>query len=223
MRGHICKRGKNSYSLTISLGKDAATGKYKQQWVSVKGTKKDAEKRLAEILHQLDNGTFIEPGKTTLGEYLENWLKDYVRFNLRPKTAQGYQDIVRHHLIAGLGNVLLSQLKPEHVQGYYSHELERGLSAQSVRHYHAVLHKALESAVKLGMLARNPTDAISPPRVRRPEIQVWDQDDIARFLEAAKKTPYYVFFYTALYTGMRRNELLGLRWSDVDFVLCKSM
>ncbi len=66
MRGHITKRGKNSYSLAVSLGKDATTGKYKYQWVSVKGTKKEAEKRLSELLHQLDTGTFMKPGKTTL-------------------------------------------------------------------------------------------------------------------------------------------------------------
>ena len=74
MRGHITKRGKDSYSVVISLGKDPATGKYRYQWVSVKGTKKDAEKRLLELLHQLDTGTFVNPGKTTLAEYLQRWL-----------------------------------------------------------------------------------------------------------------------------------------------------
>ena len=70
MRGHIVKRGKNSYSLAVSLGRDAVSGKYKYQWMTVKGTKREAEKRLAELVHQLDNGTFIKPGKTTLAEYL---------------------------------------------------------------------------------------------------------------------------------------------------------
>jgi hypothetical protein len=83
MRGHIEKRGKDSYSIAISMGRDN-TGKYKYQWVSVKGTKKDAEKRLAEMLHQIDNGTFIKPGKTTLADYLEKWLKDYAWPNLAP-------------------------------------------------------------------------------------------------------------------------------------------
>ena len=89
MRGHITKRGKNSYSIAISLGKDATTGKYKYQWVSVKGTKKDAEKRLSELLHQLDNGTFMKPDKTTLAEYLMRWLNDYAWPNLSPRTAEG--------------------------------------------------------------------------------------------------------------------------------------
>ena len=84
MRGHIVKRGKNSYSLAVSMGKDAETGKYKYQWVTVKGTKKDAEKRLSELLNQIDNGTFMKPNKTTLTEYLERWLKDYAWSNLSP-------------------------------------------------------------------------------------------------------------------------------------------
>ena len=126
MRGHITKRGKNSYSVAVSLGKDATTGKYKYQWVSVKGTKKDAEKRLSELLHQLDNGTFIKPGKTTLGEYLEKWLEDYAWPNLAPRTAEGYESIVRCHLVPALGNIPLTQLKPEYLQRYYSEKLLDG-------------------------------------------------------------------------------------------------
>lgn len=126
MRGHIVKRARNSYSIAVSLGRDANTGKYKYQWVTVKGTKKDAEKRLAELLHQLDNGTFIKPGKTTLGEYLEKWLKDYVWPNLAPRTAEGYESIIRCHLVPALGNIPLTQLKPEHLQHYYAEKLSGG-------------------------------------------------------------------------------------------------
>jgi len=123
MRGHIVKRYENSYTIVLSLGIDPTTGKRKQQWVSVKGTKKEAEKRLAEILHQLDAGTFMKPSKTTLGEFLGRWLKDYVWPNLSPRTAEGYETIVKRHLIPGLGKLALTQLKPEHIQEYYSEKL----------------------------------------------------------------------------------------------------
>ena len=155
MRGHIRKRGKNSYSIKISLGKDAATGKYKSQWVSVKGTKKDAEKRLAELLHQLDNGTFIKPGKTTLAEYLERWLKDYVKPNLSPRGFERYESIARVHLIPSLGSITLAQLRPEHLQKHYTAKLDEGLSALTVRYHHTVIHKALQTAVKWGLVTRN--------------------------------------------------------------------
>jgi integrase len=228
MRGHIEKRGKNSYSIAISLGKDPTTAKYKYQWVSVKGTKKETEKRLAEILHQLDTGTFMKPGKTTLAEYLERWLKDYAWPNLAPRTAEGYEHIIRRHLIPALGNIPLTQLKPENLQRYYSEKLASGrcdgkgaLSPRTVRHHHVTLHDALENAVKWGLLSRNPADGVSPPRCQRPEWHTLSEDDIHTLLDAAQKTPYFALFHTALYSGMRRSELLALRWSDIDLLLCQ--
>lgn len=226
MRGHIVKRYKNSYTIVLTLGRDPATGKLKQQWVSVKGTKKEAEKRLAELLHQLDTGTFMKPGKTTLAEFLERWLKDYAWPNLAPRTAEGYQSIIRWHLIPQLGNITLTQLKPEHLQKYYAERLAKGrcngkggLTPLTVRHHHMALHRALQVAVKWGLIARNSADAIDPPSFQRREMRVMNEDNIETFLEAARSTPYYALFYLALFTGMRRSELLALRWSDVDLIL----
>jgi len=228
MRGHITKRGKDSYTIVLNLGRDPSTGKRKQQWVSVKGTKKEADKRLSELLSQLDNGIYIKPGKTTLAEFLELWLKDYAWPNLSPKTAEVYEYIIRRHLIPGLGRLTLTQLKPKHLQHYYADKLSNGridgkggLSPKTVRHHHVTLHDALQSAVKWGLLARNPADAVDAPRFQRPEIKIMSADEINRFLEAAKDTPYYAIFYLALFTGMRRSELLALRWSDVDLMLCQ--
>ena len=89
MRGHIKKRAKSSYSVVVDLGYDEH-GKRRRQWVTVKGTKRDAERRLAELLHQLDTGTFMKPCKTTVSEYLERWLQDYARPNLSPRTTEVY-------------------------------------------------------------------------------------------------------------------------------------
>jgi len=218
MRGHITKRGKNSYSIAISLGKDPTTGKYKQQWVSVKGTKKDADKRLAELLHQLDTGTFIKPSKTTLGEFLERWLKDYAKPNLSPRGFERYQGIIIKHIVPELGSIPLTQLKPEHLQKHYTRKLNNGLSAGTVRYHHAVIHRALQTGVKWGILSRNVADAADPPRAQHKEMQTWDEYDITRFIEGSKDNPYYALFYTALFTGMRRSELLALPWGDVDFI-----
>jgi len=218
MRGHIVKRGKNNYSVVVSLGKDANTHKYKYSWHTAKGSKKDAEKRLSEILHQLDNGTFIKPGKTTFGEYLEKWLSDYAKPNLSPRGFERYQGIITKHLIPDFGSITLTQLKPEHLQKHYTDKLNNGLSAGTVRYHHAVIHKALQTAVKWGLINRNVADGVDVPRARHNEMQTWDEYDITRFLEGAKDSLYYVLFYTALFTGMRRSELLALRWCDVDFI-----
>jgi len=218
VRGSIIKRYKSSYTIVLNLGIDPTSGKRKQEWISVKGTKKDAEKKLAELLHQLDNGTFIKPGKTTVAEFLEKWLSDYAQPKLSPRAFERYESIVRVHLIPGLGNIPLTQLKPEHLQRLYATKLVDGLSARTVRYLHTVLHKALQTAMKWGRVSRNVADGVDVPRARRTEMQTWDEDDITRFLEAIRKTPYFALFHTALFTGMRRSELLALRWCDVDFI-----
>jgi len=228
MRGHITKRGKNSYSIAISLGKDLTTKKYKYQWVTVKGTKKDTEKRLSEILHQLDNGTFMKPGKMTVGEYLDQWLKDY-RPSIGPHSAQTYEFFIERHIKPAMGQLPLTSLKPEHLQKVYSDKLlsgrrdgTGGLSARSVRYIHVTIHRALKSAVRLGLLSRNVADSVDVPGLERHEMQTMTEYDIHAFLEAARSTPYYTLFYLALFTGMRRSELLALRWSDMDLLMCQA-
>lgn len=221
MRGHIAKRYKGSYSIVLNLGMDPATGKRKQQWISVRGTKKEAEKRLAELLHQLNSGTFIKPGKTTVAEYLRKWLEDYCGTSLAPRTTEGYESIVRCHLISSPGKIPLTQLKPEHIQSAYSKGLSAGLSHRTVQYIHSTLHKSLQDAVRLGIIVRNPADAVEAPRVQHREMRTMNEADIHIFLEFAKSTPYYALFYLALFTGMRRSELLALRWCDVDLILCQ--
>jgi integrase len=221
MRGHIIKRGKNSYTIVLNTGKDPTTKKYKTQWFTIKGTKKEAEKRLSELLLQLDNGTMLRPSKTTLGEYLKNWLSDYAKPNLTPRSYERYESITRVHLIPGLGNIILTQLRPDHLQSIYTAKLNSGLSALTVRYLHTVLHKALQTAVKHGLTGRNIADAVDIPRTLRSDMKTWDEYEVNIFLDAAKGSPYYELFYLALFTGMRRGELLALRWQDIDFLFAQ--
>ena len=219
MRGHIRKRAKDSWTLVLNLGRDPGTGKRQQQWVSVKGTKKDAERKLAELIHQADNGGLVRPAKETLGSFLSRWLKEYAKASLSPRSLERYEGVVRVKIIPSLGSIPLTQLKPEHLQKYYTAMLNAGLSSGTIRYHHAVLHVALKTAVKWNLVSRNVADAVDPPRVRRVEMRTWDEESINRFLLAAKSTPYYALFYTAIFTGMRRSEILALRWQDVDFIL----
>ena len=230
MRGHIRPRSKGTWEITLDSGKDPATGERRRHFETVKGGKKAAQKRLAELLLEIEKGAYVRTPRTlTLAEYLSKWLTDYAWPNLAPKTAEGYAHIIRQHLVPALGNVPLTRLKPDHLQRYYTEKLasgrrdgKGGLSARSVRHHHVTLHDALEHAVKQGLLARNVADAVRPPRCQRPQWRTLSEDDIGTFLQAERETPYYVLFYAALFTGMRRSELLALRWCDSDLLLCQA-
>ena len=128
---------------------------------------------------------------------------------------------IRDSLIPALGSIRLVELRPEHIQRHYANMVNRGLAPRTTRYDHTVLHRALHMAVKWQLVPRNVADAVEPPKAMDSEMETWSSDEVARFLEAAKATPYYVLFYTALYTGMRRCELLGLSWRHIDLLCCQ--
>lgn len=222
MKGHIVKRSENSWSLVFDLGRDAS-GKRRQKWVTVKGTKRDAEKELTRILHEAQTDAFVEPARMNVAEYLEYWLVNYAKTNVVAKTYEWYEEIIRLYLIPGLGQHNLSKLQVVHIQSYYTRMLSEGrrlrpggLSAQSVLHHHRVLREALQQAVKWQFLSKNPADAVVPPRPVRKEMQALDEDQTARLIHAARGSRLYVPIILAVATGLRRGEVLGLRWQDVD-------
>ena len=116
---------------------------------------------------------------------------------------------------------MLFEIKPQHLQRLYADKLASGLSGRTVQIIHVTLHKALKNAVKTGQLIRNVVEAVDSPKIQRREIRVMSETDLHIFLEYAEGTPNYALFYTSLFTGMRRAELLALRWSDVDLELCQ--
>ena len=214
MDGSI-RRRKGSWELTVDLGKDA-TGKRLRKYVTVKGRKADAQRKLRELLGSLDKGVPLDTSKATVGEFLERWLKDYAETNTGPRTVEGYREKINAYIVPQFGHVPLAKLTPQHVQSLYSDLLERGLSARTVLHAHRILREALSHAVKWGLLVRNVCDAVDPPKPRRKEMTALDYPDVQKFLNVASGSLYGPLFYLDVYTGLRRSELLGLRWSAID-------
>ena len=222
MRGHIRQRGKRSWAIVLDLGRDSR-GRRRQHWQTVRATKKDAERELTKLLHELDTGGYVEPHKLSVAEYLECWLADYVAHAVSPKTAERYTEIVRRHLVPALGGVPLTKLSPLLIQDYYSQALKcgrldgsGGLSARSVLHNHRILRAALQQALRWQLTVRNVADAVNPPRPERPKIRILDTDELAGLMAVAERSSLRRPIFVALTTGMRRGELLALRWSAVD-------
>ena len=164
----------------------------------------------------------------SLGEWLELWIGAYVKPRLSPQTVESYEMIIRRHLIPALGAIPLNQLQPQHLQDYYSRALSSGrtdgrggLSPRTVQYHHRILSEALGNAVRTEVLGRNPASAVTGPRPQRKGMATLAPWDVAAFLAAAREETHYALFYTALFTGLRLGELLGLTWGDLDIDLAQ--
>lgn len=218
-QGYIKQKSKGIWKIKLAW-KDGITGDYKQKWFTFRGERPEALEYFNDLKRQYLSGNSIKPTKTKLSDFLTRWLKEYATPNLTPKAYERYAGIVNGKLIPALGSVSLDTLKPEHIQRLYSALLNTGLAPRSVKYVHTVLHRALVSAFKWRLISYNPADSIELPKAHPAEMQTWNEIELQAFLTEAKKTPYYALFYTALFTGARRSELLALRWQDIDTILC---
>ncbi len=196
-------------------------------------TKADAQGHLTTVLGQIQTGGYVEPVKMTVAVYLrEQWLP-VQELALKPSTFAGYRDIVEGRIIPNIGGVRLAQLTGGHVATMYAtlratgnrrgkNPGTTGLSERSMKHTHTCLHKALEDAVEAGFIQRNPahTKALAP-KPRATEMQVWSIDEVRTFLAATDGDRLHAAYVVALANGLRRGELLGLRWDDVDLEAAK--
>ena len=195
-------------------GVDPGTGKQIQRSITGK-TQKEVAQRLKAATASIDQGVYSTPNKVTVGEWLDIWAKDYLG-GVRPRTADSYQSIIKHHLKPGLGAIRLEELNTPTVQHLYN-SLARKYSAKTMLCIHGVLHKALQQAVAVGYLKFNVSDACTLPRIERQELHPLDEEESKSFLKAIQGHRHEALFTVTLFTGLREGEVLGLRWECVDF------
>ena len=214
MRGRIRRRSKSSWELTIDLGRDAR-GRRQRKFVSVRGKKADAERKLRELLTTLDGGVPIHTSHLMLNDYLERWL-EFHSTRVRQRTIYGYGLIIRRYITPRLGSIPLTKLQPGHAEQIYTSMIAKGLSPRTVIQTHRVLKKALKQAVRWNMIGRNPLDLVDPPTAEQKEMITLDVDQLLQLLDRAMEGRYGAAIYTSAYTGLRRGELVGLQWPDID-------
>ncbi len=227
--GHIRKRALDSWELRYSLGTDPATGKRRIVTLSMKGKREAAEKELRRRLRMLDTGEHVDPTRMTVGQWLKTWLET-VRAEISPKSHERYTEIVENFLVPTLGNLPVAKISPVDIQKAYNGwatggRRDRklgGLSPRTRRHIHRIFRAALSRAVEQQIIVRNPADVFKKrlPKVERHDLVTLTAEQSIRLLDAIKHTRTYWPAMIALATGMRRGEVLGLRWKNLDLDSC---
>jgi len=207
--GSIYHRSDGRWAASISL----EGGKRKTFYGK---TRKEVQEQLKTALHQQQQRTLATGPQQTVKQFLNQWLENH-KSTIRVRSYERYEELVRLHIIPIVGHHQLQKLTAQHIQAFYTKKLNEGLSPTTVNGIHAVLHKALDDAIRLGAIARNACDAVSPPRRAHYEIQPLSMEQSQQLLTAAKGHPLEALFALALTTGMRRGEILALKWQDINF------
>ena len=206
--GSIAKLPSGSYRALVTLEGKRLTHTTK--------TRAECQAWIRKMLAQFDEGLTLEGMQTTLEQYLTVWLET-AKTALRPKPAHQYQKLVENHILPVLGKVKLKDLRPAVIDSFYQNRIKAGVGVRTIRYCHAVLHSALEKAVRLELLTKNPVKGATPPRKNEAEIIILDEDQVIQFLIASRGNRHEALFHLAVKTGMRQAELLGIKWSDLNW------
>jgi integrase len=224
--GTVRKRKDGRWEARYTVGYSPKTGKQIQR--SIYGqTRNDAAAKLTEVKYAINSGTYIEPAKIKAGDWINNWLENYAKIKLKASTFENYSSLARIHIVPIIAEIALSKLKTRDLQRFYNEMTSRGkivksgvdvpLSVSTIKHIHYIIHGALDQAVKENLIRNNPDDACVLPSDKAHKINILPMDILPSLLDEARKGRHYTMLYLDLSTGLRRGELLGLRWDDIDF------
>jgi len=207
--GSLSQRSNGTWAATISLPMGRRETSYSK-------TRDEARRKLIRAVRARDTGMLANSQRSTVGDFLDYWLAEVVRPNVRPWTYAGYEVHVRLHIKPALGNLRLDKLTPIHVQQFLNQKIADGMKPRSVRYIRGTLRTALSKAVKWDLISRNAAALVRGPRVERYDIRPLTPDEARDFLDAMKGDRLEALYAIALTMGLRQGEVLGLRWQDID-------
>lgn len=218
--GTIRKRTDGRWEARFTTGFDPATGKQIQKSIYGK-SQKEVREKLTQVTAELDEGTYMEPSKILLSDWLDTWLAEYTG-STKPHTKKSYEATIENHIKPALGEKPLRELTPVHIQRFINHlenkkTDDKPLNPKTVKNIHGVLHSALQQAVRIGYLKVNPASLTILPKRSRAEITPLKDQQVGQFLAAIKGHEFEYLYLVDLFTGVRQSELLGLKWEDIDF------
>lgn len=220
----VARNGKEYtyWEARCTVGYDPGTGRQVQRSITGK-TQQEVAQKLRQLTAEIDQGTYLAPNRTTVSEWLDTWVKDYLG-NTKPHTKKSYQSIITNHINPAIGAIKLTSLTPMHVQRLINSirstkktMLGDKVNPKTVKNVHGVLHSALNQAVQCGLIRTNPADRTILPKRAKADIHVLDEQQIPAFFKAIEGHPFQYLYMVDLFTGMRQSELLGLQWPDIDF------
>jgi integrase len=215
VKGHIRQRGKRSFELKFDAGRDPATGQRKIQYASFKGTKREAQIKLAALITSVGAGSYVEPSKSTVAEFVRARVTQWeAAGDISGRTAQRYRQLVENQIAPHLGAKALQKLTRLDIEGWHNALHQGGLAARTIGHAHRVLSKALSDAESDGLVTRNVCRLRKAPKVAESEMVI--VQDVPGLVAKMLGARLYVPAMVALFTGMRLGEVLALRWGRVD-------
>lgn len=223
--GSIRKRNTadgKTWQITIELPADPVTGKRIRKYKSVKGTKKEAERAMHEYIRELEKGYYVTDSKITISEWIDTWLEVYIVPNVSPTTLSRYQGMIKRYIKPLLGHMQVQQLNTLAVQNWVnglkiSPSSGKPMAAATIKHTYHVLKGCMDKAVLAGIISRSPCVGVMLPKGQKKAAVIYDENQIKQLLEAAKGTEMELVLQVEVTIGLRRGELLGLQWQDIDF------